>query len=207
MRPAPVAKLTLYGSSVSGNCLKTRWIAERERIDHDWIEIDIAGGGTKTDDFLAINPAGEAPVARWPDGRILPQSNAIMIYLAEQSGSDLVPADAFTRAQMLSWMFWEQYSHEPYIAVRRRLVRSLGLSDDEIDPNLFARGRRALGFMEMQLTYTDWLVGDRISLADVALVAYTRWAPEGGFDLEEFPSVERWVYRTEGELGLDHALG
>ena len=199
------AKLTLYGSSMSGNCLKPRWIADHIGLAYDWVEIDLANGGTRTDDFLRMNPVGQVPLARFADGRVLPQSNAIMLYLAEQAGSELVPSDAFTRAQMMSWLFWEQYSHEPYVAVRRSM-KLRGLSDDEIDPNLLAKGRRALGVMEMQLTYTDWLVGESMTLADVALVAYTRWAGEGGFELSEFPSVERWVFRTEAQLGIPHAL-
>ncbi len=198
-------KLTLYGSSISGNCLKPRWTADFIGVAYDWVEIDLASGGTRTEDFLRLNPVGQVPLARFADGRVLPQSNAIMLYLAEQAGSELVPSDVFTRAQMISWLFWEQYSHEPYVAVRRWL-KLRGMSDDEIDPNLLAKGRRALGVMEMQLTYTEWLVGERMTLADVALVAYTRWAGDGGFDLSEFPSVQRWVFRTEAQLGIPHAL-
>jgi glutathione S-transferase len=198
-----ITRLTLYGDSISGNCQKPRWTADFLDIDHDWIEVDILNGGTQSEDFLALNPVGQVPLARWPDGRVLPQSNAIMVYLAE--GSDLIPQDTFTRAQMNSWLFWEQYSHETAIAVRRFQKLYLNKSDDEIDPQLMAKGRRALGVMEMQLTYTDWLVGDRLSCADIALVAYTRLAHEGGFNLADFPSVERWVGRTETALGIGHA--
>ena len=127
-----------------------------------------------------------------------------MLYLAE--GSDLIPSDSFQRAQMNSWLFWEQYSHETAIAVRRFKKHYLKLPDSEIDPDLMAKGRRALGVMEMQLTYTDWLVGDGLTCADIALVAYTRVAHEGGFDLSEFPSVERWVSRVEGALSIGHAM-
>ncbi|MEM7766559.1 MAG: glutathione S-transferase family protein [Pseudomonadota bacterium] len=203
--PATIDKLTVYGDEVSGNCLKVRWIADRYGIDHDWVTVDVFAGDAQTDDFLAINPVGQVPLARWPDGRALPQSNAIMLYLAEQAGSDLIPTDPFKRAQMMSWLFWEQYSHEPYIAVRRARLTYRGLSEDELDPDLYTKGRRALGVMEMQLTYTDWLVGDAMTLADIALVAYTRVAHEGGFDLAEFPGVERWVSRTEAALGIPHA--
>ena len=202
-----ISKLTFYGNHLSGNCLKPRWTADYLGIDYDWVEIDSLNGGTQTEDFLKLNPVGQVPLARWPDGRVLPQSNAIMVYLAEEAGSTLVPADLFKRAQMNNWLFWEQYSHEPNIAVRRAQKAFRNLSDDEIDPALMAKGRRALGVMEMQLTYTDWLVGDGLSCADIALVAYTRVAHEGGFDLSEFPSVERWVSRVEGELGLPHARG
>lgn len=199
-----ITKLTLYGDSISGNCQKPRWTADYLDINHDWIEIDILNGGTQTEEFLALNPVGQVPLARWPDGQALPQSNAIMLYLAE--GSDLIPSDAFRRAQMNSWLFWEQYSHETAIAVRRFKKHYLKLPDSEIDPQLMAKGRRALGVMEMQLTYTDWLVGDGLTCADIALVAYTRVAHEGGFDLAEFPSVERWVSRVEGALSIGHAM-
>ncbi len=116
-----------------------------------------------------------------------------------------MPEDSFKRAKMMSWLFWEQYSHETAIAVRRFHKHYLKKSDDEIDPNLMGKGRRALGVMEMQLTFTDWIVGDQMTLADIALVAYTRLAHEGGFDLSEFPAVERWVSRTEAALGIPHA--
>ena len=168
------------------------------------MEVDILNGGTQSEEFLSLNPVGQVPIARWPDGRVLPQSNAIMLYLAD--GSDLIPEDSFQRAQMNSWLFWEQYSHETSIAVRRFKKHYLKLPDDEIDPQLMVKGRRALGVMEMQLTWTDWLVGDALTCADIALVAYTRVAHEGGFDLAEFPNVERWVSRVEGALSIGHAM-
>ena len=200
-----ISRLTLYGDSISGNCQKPKWTADLLGVPYDWIEVDILQAGTQTEDFLAVNPAGQVPVAPWPDGRVLPQSNAIMLYIAEEAGSDLVPDDTFKRAKMMSWLFWEQYSHETAIAVRRFQKHYLKKPDDEIDPNLMAKGRRALGVMEMQLTFTDWLVGDQMTLADIALVAYTRVAHEGGFDLSDFPSVERWISRTEAALGIPHA--
>ena len=200
-----ITRLTLYGDSISGNCMKPKWAADLLGIRYDWVEVDILQGGTQTEDFLSLNPAGQVPLARWPDGRALPQSNAIMLYLAEEAGSDLVPSDTFRRAQMMSWLFWEQYSHETAIAVRRFQKHYLNTPNDQIDPQLMAKGRRALGVMELQLTYTDWIVGDTMTLADIALVAYTRVAHEGGFDLTEFPSVERWVSRTEAALNIPHA--
>lgn len=200
-----VTQLTLYGDSISGNCMKPKWTADRLGIAYDWVEIDILNGGTQTEEFLALNPVGQVPLARWPDGRALPQSNAIMLYLAE--GSNLIPDDSFARAQMNSWLFWEQYSHETAIAVRRFHKHYLKKPDDEIDPALMAKGRRALGVMELQLTYTDWLVGEGLTCADIALLAYTRLAHEGGFDLADFPAVHRWVARCEDELGLPHAHG
>ena len=205
MPQTDISRLTLYGDSISGNCLKPKWTADLLGVPYDWIEVDILKGGTQTEEFLTVNPAGQVPVARWPDGRALPQSNAIMLYIAEEAGSDLIPEDGFRRAKMMSWLFWEQYSHETAIAVRRFQKHYLKKSDDEIDPNLMAKGRRALGVMELQLTFTDWMVGDRMTLADIALVAYTRVAHEGGFDLSEFPAVERWVSRTEAALGIPHA--
>ena len=204
MTDREISKLTLYGDSISGNCQKPRWTADYLDIDHDWVEVDILDGGTQTEEFLSLNPVGQVPIARWPDGRVLPQSNAIMLYLAE--GSGLVPEDAFQRAQMNSWLFWEQYSHETSIAVRRFKKHYLKLPDEEIDPQLMVKGRRALGVMEMQLTWTDWLVGDTMTCADIALVAYTRVAHEGGFDLAQFPNVERWVSRVEGALSIGHAM-
>lgn len=204
MPNAAITKLTLYGDSISGNCQKPRWTADYLDIDHDWVEVDILDGGTQTEEFLALNPVGQVPIARWPDGRVLPQSNAIMLYLAE--GSDLLPADSFQSAQMNSWLFWEQYSHETSIAVRRFKKHYLKLPDEDIDPQLMTKGRRALGVMNMQLTWTDWLVGDSMTCADIALVAYTRVAHEGGFDVAEFPNVERWVSRVEGALSIGHAM-
>lgn len=204
MSDREITRLTLYGDSISGNCQKPRWTADYLDIEHDWVEVDILDGGTQTEEFLALNPVGQVPIARWPDGRVLPQSNAIMLYLAE--GSDLIPEDRFQRAQMNSWLFWEQYSHETSIAVRRFKKSYLKLPEAEIDPQLLVKGRRALGVMEMQLTWTDWLVGDALTCADIALVAYTRVAHEGGFDLAQFPNVERWVSRVEGALSIGHAM-
>ena len=198
--------IRIFGDSISGNCLKVKWVAERLGIAHEWIEIDILKGETRTDAFLALNPFGQVPVVQFDDGRTLSQSNAIILHFAE--GSDLVPADAFERAKMLEWMFWEQYSHEPTIAVRRFQKHYLKKSDDAIDADLLAKGRRALGRMEMALISSDFIAGGvAISLADVALLAYTRLAHEGGFDLDDFPAVHSWVARCELELGLPHLHG
>jgi glutathione S-transferase len=203
----PISHLTVYGDRTSGNCLKVLWTAQQLDIAHDWVDIDVVRGDARTEDFLALNPVGQVPVARWPDGRTLTQSNAIILYLAEitPGGERLVPQDSFQKAQMMSWLFWEQYSHETAIAVRRFQKHYLGKSDDEIDPNLLPKGRRALGVMELNLTRNDYTVGSALSLADIALVAYTRLAHEGGFDLSEFPAVERWVRHVEIDLGIGHA--
>jgi len=195
--------IRIFGDSISGNCLKVKWVAERLGLAHEWIEIDILKGETRTDAFLALNPFGQVPVVQFDDGRTLSQSNAIILHFAE--GSDLVPQDAFERAKMLEWMFWEQYSHEPTIAVRRFQKHYLKLPDDAIDADLMSKGRRALGRMEMALISSDFIAGGAaITLADIALLAYTRMAHEGGFDLTEFPAVHAWVARCELELGLPH---
>lgn len=195
--------IRIFGDSVSGNCLKVKWVAERLGFAHEWIETDILKGETRTDAFLAINPFGQVPVVQFDDGRTLSQSNAIILHFA--GGSDLVPQDAFESAKMLEWMFWEQYSHEPAIAVRRFQKHYLKKSDDAIDADLLARGRRALCRMEMALISSDFIAGGAaITLADIALLAYTRLSHEGGFDLTEFPAVHAWVSRCELELGLPH---
>ncbi|KDA04464.1 glutathione S-transferase family protein [Hyphomonas oceanitis] len=195
--------IRIFGDSISGNCLKVKWVATQLSLPHEWIEIDILKGESRTDEFLALNPFGQVPVVQFDNGRTLAQSNAIILHLAE--GSDLIPADAFERAKMFEWMFWEQYSHEPTIAVRRFQKLYLKKSDDEIDADLMAKGRRALGRMEMALISSDWIAGgEALTLADISLLAYTRLAHEGGFDLNEFPAVHAWVARCELELGLPH---
>ena len=191
----------IYGDRRSGNCLKVKWTADYLGVDYDWHDVDVVKGETRSDDFLAINPAGQVPCLERSDGRILAQSNAIIFHLAR--GSALIPQDEFDQAKMLEWMFWEQYSHEPYIAVRRFRKVFLQASDDELDPDLMAKGRRALGVMEMRLLSRDFMVRDTLTLADIALVAYTRLADEGGFDLDEFLGVRAWVARVEQEMGID----
>lgn len=197
-----MSPITLYGNIESGNCLKTLWAAQQAGIEHEWVEIDIFGGETRSDGFLAINPAGQVPVMRLANGKTLSQSNAILLFLLE--GTALIPADPFERAKVMQWLFWEQYSHEPYVAVRRSLLRFQGLQDSDLDPELYAKGRRALGVMEMNLISSPFMVGEEMTAADIALVAYTRVADEGGFDLSEFPAVNGWVRRVETELGIEH---
>ena len=203
MYASDLGGFTLYGDPVSGNCLKPKWTADLLGIAYTWVNVDVVKGETRTPDFLAINPAGQVPVARWPDGRVLPQSNAIMLYLAE--GSRLIPEDRFARAEAFSWLFWEQYSHETAIAVRRFQKYYLKKSDTEIDPALLVRGNNALGVMQQRLEGRDWFAGNSLSIADIALVAYTRVAHEGGFDLRLYPAVAKWVHRTEVALGIPHA--
>lgn len=194
---------TLYGSSSSGNSLKPKWVAERLGVPFEWVEVNTFNGETRTPSFLKLNPAGQAPVALFADGRALAQSSAIMLYLAE--GSDLIPGDAFSRAKMFEWMFWEQYSHEPTIAVRIARKYYLKQSDDELDPNLLSKGNAALARLELQLAGTPYLVDGAITLADIALVAYTRVAHRGGFDLGAYPAVRAWVRRVEADLKLPPA--
>lgn len=193
--------IKLYGSSVSGNCHKPKWILDRLGVAYDWVETDAFDGSTRAAEFLALNPAGQVPLAVFEDGRVLAQSNAMMLHFAE--GTDLIPADAYDRAKMYEWLFWEQYSHEPQIAVRIARKHYLGKSEDELDPSLLIKGNAALARMELQLKETPFLVGSGLSLADIALVAYTRRAHLGGFELRDYPSVGRWVKRVEDLLGLE----
>jgi glutathione S-transferase len=147
-----------------------------------------------------MNPAGQVPLVRYDDGRTLAQSNAIILSLAE--GSALIPTDAYQRAKMLEWLFWEQYSHEPYVAVARFQVHYLGKAAAELEPRIVERGKGALKLLDEQLTGRSFLVGDALSLADIALVAYTRVAHQGGFDLGDYPAVQRWIARMEEALGI-----
>ena len=192
--------LKIYGDSISGNCLKVRWLLDKLGINHAWIETDIMTGGSRTPDFLALNPAGQVPLAVLADGRPLAQSNAILIHFGE--GTDWIPANSYERARMLEWMFWEQYSHEPYIAVARFQRLYLRRSGDEVEPRIMERGRAALERMEAALDGRGWLVGNGASLADIALVAYTRMAGDGGFDLEGYPAIRAWITRVEAALGI-----
>lgn len=193
----------IYGDCRSGNCLKVRWTAQLLGVDYDWLDIDVSSGATRAEEFLALNPAGQVPLLVLADGRTLAQSNAIIVYLASVHDGALVPAEPFERAKVNEWLFWEQYSHEPYLAVRRWQKAFLKKSDDEIDPRLLANGRRALGQMALQLGKTRYIAGDRLTVADIALVAYTRVAPEGGFDLDEFPGLKSWVARVERDLAIN----
>ena len=192
--------MKIYGDSKSGNCLKVKWTADFLGRSYDWIEIDILQGESRTAAYLAMNPAGQVPTVILDDGRPLSQSNAIITYLAE--GSALVPADGYDRARMAEWMYWEQYSHEPYVAVARFQVKYLGKPVADLEPRLVERGGAALQRMEDGLAGGPFLVGDTVTLADVALVAYTRLAHEGGFDLDAYPAVRAWVARVEQALKI-----
>ena len=192
--------MRVYGDSISGNCLKVKWVCDLLEIPYEWHETSALTGVTRQADFLAINPAGQVPAVVLDDGRTLAQSNAIVLFLAEKSS--LIPQDSYARARMYEWMFWEQYSHEPYVAVRRFHLRYMKKSVDELEPKLFERGSGALQHMEAALQASPYLVGDTLSLADVALVAYTRMAGEGGFDLALYPALSRWIARVEHDLKI-----
>jgi len=196
------AAMTVYGDSISGNCLKVKFVADRLGIPHDWVEISVLNKETRTPEFLAMNPAGQVPVVRFADGRTLSQSNAIMLYLAE--GSALIPKDAFERAQMFQWLFWEQYSHETAIAVLRFQRFYLKKSNEEIDPNLRPRCHRVLALMDEHLEDRVYFVGKYLSLADIALVAYTRFSHQADIDLKQYPNVAQWVRRVEKDLKIEH---
>ena len=169
--------------------------------DYQWVEVDIMSGGSRTPEFLLLNPFGQVPTLVLEDGRVLAQSNAIILHLGE--GTDWIPADAWERAKMMEWLFWEQYSHEPYVAVARFQRVYAGKSADEVEPRLIERGNVALTRMEDALSHELWLAGGEApTLADLALVAYTRVADEGGFDLGEYPKVRDWISRTEAAFGI-----
>ena len=192
--------ITIYGDPISGNCLKVKWTAERLGIPFTWIDVDVTKAQTRTAEFLAINPAGQVPTVVLADGRPLAQSNAIIVHLAE--GSPLIPTDPYERARMFEWLFWEQYSHEPYIAVVRFQVKYLGRSVAELEPKIVERGVAALKRLDEALSGADFLVGGSLSLADIALVAYTRMAHDGGFDLALYPAVRAWIARVEAALPI-----
>lgn len=192
-----------YGDSISGNCLKVKWTLDLLSLDYEWIETSVLKGETRRDEFLILNPAGQVPLLLTPKGRPLSQSNAIILYLAEKHGGGLLPEKAYDRAKVYEWLFWEQYSHEPYIAVRRFQKHFLNKPDAELDPKLLDRGLAALARMERALAENGFLAGEEFTLADISLVAYTRFAHEGGFDLNAFPAVSDWVARVEKRLGLE----
>ena len=192
--------MKVYGDSNSGNCLKVKWVCDHLALPYRWIEIDTRKGETRTPQFLKMNGAGQVPTVAFDDGRTLAQSNAIIRYLAR--GSDLIPSDAFAAAKMDEWLFWEQYSHEPYVAVCRFHMVYLGKAAAELDPEKVKRGYAALDHLEQRLGASRFLVGETFSLADVALAAYTRLAHEGGFAMERYPSIRRWIDETEKRLGL-----
>ena len=195
--------MKIYGDAKSGNCLKVKWVCDYLALPYTWIAIDILTQETRSPQFLKLNGAGQVPVVEFDDGRTLAQSNAIIRYLARDS--ELIPEDAFTAAKMDEWLFWEQYSHEPAIAVCRFQMVYLGRTASELDPDKVRRGYAALERMEQQIAATRFLTGEKLTLADVALLAYTRLAHEGGFRLDDYASVRRWIGEAERSLNLPPA--
>ena len=190
-------KLKIYGDSRSGNCYKLQLLCAEMEIDYDWQEVDILAGETRTPQFLAMNGNGRIPLLALPDGRYLPESNAILYYLAE--GSEFFGGDPFARATILQWMFFEQYSHEPYIATSRFVIKYLGNPPDkkEFLAERKTGGYQALDVMERHLLCSEFMAGDRFSVADIALYAYTHVANEGGFDLADYAAVRSWLARVQ----------
>jgi glutathione S-transferase len=195
--------MKIYGDTKSGNCLKVKWVCDKLALPYSWIDVDTRKGETRTTQFLKMNGAGQVPTVLFDDGRTLAQSNAIIRYLA--AGSDLIPTDSFAAAKMDEWLFWEQYSHEPYIAVCRFQMVYLGKPASDLDTDKIKGGYAALARMEHQLAATRFLLGDSVSLADVSLLAYTRVAHEGGFHLDGYASIRRWIGEAERALGLPAA--
>lgn len=197
-----MAVIEFFGDPISGNCLKVKWTADYLGLDYEWTNIDILKGDSRTDAYLARNPFGQVPCAVFADGSSLSQSNAIVLHLAEGAGNKLLPNDSARRAKVYEWMFWEQNSHEPYIAGRRFRKFYRKLSDEEIDAEWLPRGKAALERMSFTLEQNQFLVGPQLTAADISLVAYTRCAHEGGFDLDEFPAIQNWIGRVENVLAI-----
>lgn len=193
--------IELYGDSISGNCYKLQLACAQLDVDYTWHEVDILAGATRSEKFLAMNPNGKVPLMALPDGHYLSESNAILSYLAE--GSVLAGESRFERANVLRWMFFEQYSHEPYIATSRFIIRYLG-RPEEREGDLESRkggGYQALDVMEQELGDSDFIANGKYSIADIALYAYTHVADEGGFDLDGYPAVNAWLRRVENQPG------
>jgi glutathione S-transferase len=198
--------LRLYDYYDSGNGYKVRLLLAQLGIKYEYVETDILKGETRTPEFLALNPNGRVPVVVLEDGTPLAESDAILFYFAE--GTPYLPADRLERARVLQWLFFEQYSHEPYVAVARFLLRHTQ-PDDPRRSMLEQRqkgGYAALGVMERHLGDTPFFVGGRYSIADIALYAYTHVADQGGFELSSFPCVRAWLARVEAQEGYERML-
>ncbi len=193
--------ITIYGMRTSGNCYKLQLLLDQLGRDYRWVDVDSAHGETRTDAFLARNPNGKIPLLELDDGRRLAESNAILCYLAEET--PLLSNDSWLRAQTLQWLFFEQYSHEPFIAVARFICRFLPRDHPRRSelPALHQRGMRTLAVMEQHLAANDWFVGGAYGVADIALYAYTHCAGEGGFDLSTFPNIGAWLVRVQAQPG------
>jgi glutathione S-transferase len=185
----------VYGDILSGNCYKVKLLMSLLGIDHEWIHVDVTAQQTRSDDFRNKNPNEKIPVLEIEPGLHLWESNAILNFLAE--GSPYLPTDRLHRARVLQWQFFEQYSHEPYIAVARFIAKYLGLPESRKHEYLSKQegGRKALHVMEGQLKTTPYLTGDAYTIADVSLYAYTHVADEGGFELSNYPAIRCWLDR------------
>jgi len=194
----------IYGDSLSGNCYKIKLLCSLLNIQHQWIEVNIMAGETRTSEFLAINPNAKIPLLITEQKQALAESNAILYYLAQDS--HLFPQSVLQQSLCLQWMFFEQYSHEPYIAVARFINKYLGSPADRLQELESKKegGNRALAVMEIQLQKTPYLLGDEMSIADISLFAYTHVAYEGGFDLNEFPAILAWISRIEHQKDFIH---
>ncbi|MGH2857616.1 MAG: glutathione S-transferase family protein [Solirubrobacteraceae bacterium] len=191
--------MLLYNAPESGNCYKVRLLLARLGIEYERRELSVVDRSDRPEILSDLNPALRVPTLVFDDGRALAESNAILWYLAD--GTELVPGDAFERARVLQWQFFEQYDHEPNIAVAR-FWRHAGIEPTEVE--LRAKrtgGERALAAMERHLLTREFLVADRFTIADISLYAYTHVAPEGGFSLDSHPAVRAWLARVAGEPG------
>ena len=193
--------MQLFDYLDSGNGYKVRLLLAQLGADYRWTEVDIDAGETRTPTFLKRNPNGRIPTLELDDGTNLAESNAILWYLAE--GSPFVPEDRLGRAQVLQWMFFEQYSHEPYVATPRYIVKHLAADHPRRAelPERLAKGRAALAVMDEHLTSRSFFVAERYTIADIALYAYTHVAHEGGHDLTPYASVRSWLGRVAAHPG------
>ena len=194
--------MKIYGDKRSGNCYKLELLTSILELQHEWIDVDILKGETRSPWFLEKSPNGKIPILELNDGRVLSESNAIMHYLA--ANSSLIPTSQFSFASLLQWQFFEQYSHEPYIAVARYINIYLGMPEArrvEFESKQ-AGGYRALAVMESQLKNTPFLLGDTLSLADISLFAYTHVAHEGGFDLSAYSAIRNWISLIQSQKGF-----
>ncbi len=193
----------LHQMQVSGNCYKVRLAACQLGVKLTLRDYGLLEGATRQPDFLAKNPNGRVPLLELDDGRTLAESDAILFYLSE--GTRLLPDERWQRAEVLQWMFFEQYSHEPYIAVARFWLAFAPKQELEkkrhLVPEWHSRGNAALGVMQTHLSRHDWFAGGRYSIADIALYGYTHCAADGGFDLGAYPAVDAWLRRVAGEPG------
>jgi len=191
--------MVLYDYLDSGNGYKIRLLLAQLGRHYRWRELDIMHGGTRTPEFLRKNPNGRIPAIELEDGSCLAESDAILWYLAE--GSPYVPNEALARAQVLQWMFFEQYSHEPYVATPRYIVKHLPADSPRQAelPKRLEQGRAALAVMEQHLASRQYFVGERYSIADIALYAYTHVAHEAHLDLAPYPAVRAWLARVAGQ--------